>query len=188
MPVLRFRILLATFLLGLAPMVAGCEIADDLVSGTKSKLPDEFQVMNQPPLSLPPDYGLQPPRPGAERPSRTEPTESARQAVFGIKDAGLYRSGDVSAANWTIGERALLTRAGANRAEPGIRRILNDEATAIAPEDRSLTEKLLFMGAEDTSTDEMLNPGEEYRRIHDQPAPTAPDTETPKDDETFGYE
>ncbi|MCE2510354.1 MAG: DUF3035 domain-containing protein [Alphaproteobacteria bacterium] len=179
---------LSVLLLGLVPAITGCQLAEDLVYGTKSRPPDEFQVVNQPPLSMPPDYGLRPPKPGATRPNTAEPAQRARQAVFGIDDEKLHPLDETSVASRTIGERALLSRAGATRANPEIRRILNTEGAAIAQEDRSLTEQLLFMDAQEKPTDETLDPIEEYRRIYGQPVPSAPSTDTGQDDPIFGYE
>ena len=190
-PVPCARAFLSIFFLGLATVITGCEgtqIVDDLIYGTKSKPPDEFQVVNQPPLSMPPDYGLRPPKPGAERPGTTKPNERARQAVFGIENPNLYREDGTNVTSRTIGERALLGRSSSVQANPDIRRILNAEGTIVAEEDRSLTEQLLFMNEQKTPSDEILDPVEEYRRIYGQPVPSAPGTGTEEDEHTFGYE
>ncbi len=175
-------------LLGFGPMIGGCQIAEDLVYGTKSRPPDEFQVVNQPPLSMPPDYGLRPPQPGAGRANTVEPAQRARQAVFGIKDQNPYQSSEAGAANRTAGEHALLNRSGATQANPDIRRILNSEGSVVAEKDRSLTEQLLFMDEQEEPSDETLDPIEEYRRIYGQPVPSAPNTGAEQDDPIFGYE
>lgn len=169
-------------------MVGGCQIAEDLVYGTKSRPPDEFQVVNQPPLSMPPDYGLRPPQPGATRANTAEPAQRARQAVFGINDQNPYQADEASAANRTVGEQALLARSGATQVNPDIRRILNAEGSVVAEKDRSLTEQLLFMDEQEQPTDETLDPIEEYRRIYGQPVPSAPSTGAEQDDPIFGYE
>ncbi len=168
--------------------MAGCQIADDLIYGTKSKPPDEFQVVNQPPLSMPPDYGLRPPKHGAKRPNAVEPAESSRQAVFGIKDDRPYGGDTTDVASRTSGERALLSRAGALQVDPGIRRVLNEEGTGPVEDSRSLAEELLFMGEDEKKDETLLDPVEEYRRIYDQPVPSAPGTEADDDEPTFGYE
>ena len=36
--------------------------------------PDEFAVIDRPPLSMPPDFSLRPPTPGAPRPQETDPS------------------------------------------------------------------------------------------------------------------
>ena len=46
---------------------------EDLKStfGLNKRAPDEFAVPTRAPLSLPPDYSLRPPEPGAPRPNQT---------------------------------------------------------------------------------------------------------------------
>src|SRR5690554_5294054 len=43
----------------------------------------EFTVVKRAPLSLPPEYALRPPEPGAPRPQEPSPTAQARQQVLG---------------------------------------------------------------------------------------------------------
>ena len=49
--------------------------------GASKAAPDEFRVVTRAPLSMPPDYGLVAPQPGAPRPQETDVRESARQIV-----------------------------------------------------------------------------------------------------------
>jgi len=72
-------------LLVLAPALlalAGC--GDELRKsfGLGKNAPDEFQVVRRAPLSLPPDFSLRPPQPGAVRPQEGSTTEQARRAVL----------------------------------------------------------------------------------------------------------
>ncbi|MEL0015072.1 MAG: DUF3035 domain-containing protein, partial [Rhodospirillales bacterium] len=47
----------------LVAMTAGCgSVKDEL--GLEKKAPDEFTVVRNAPLSLPPNYNLRPPKPG----------------------------------------------------------------------------------------------------------------------------
>ncbi len=43
--------------------------------------PDEFAVESRAPLTIPPDYDLRPPQPGASRPQETTAAEKARRAI-----------------------------------------------------------------------------------------------------------
>ena len=52
-------------LVALIISVGGCEGVRE-AAGIAKKAPDEFAVVTRAPLSMPPDYGLRPPRPGAE--------------------------------------------------------------------------------------------------------------------------
>ncbi len=45
--------------------------------------PNEFAVTRQPPLTIPPDYALRPPRPGAPRPQEVGASAQALAVMFG---------------------------------------------------------------------------------------------------------
>ncbi len=62
--------------------LAGCDGFKEQLGLTKQS-PDEFRVVSRAPLSLPPDYSLVPPAPGAPRPQEGTATDQARTAVFG---------------------------------------------------------------------------------------------------------
>jgi hypothetical protein len=65
-----------------AGALGGCgEVRRSL--GMEKRAPDEFAVVTRAPLSLPPDYSLRPPEPGAPRPQEQASTVAARAAVFG---------------------------------------------------------------------------------------------------------
>jgi len=80
-----------------------------------SNSPDEFAVQRQAPLSVPPDFALVPPQPGAPRPAQGTAAQEALDALFGGPAA---RSGT---------ETSLLQRAGAP--DEGIRSAVGDPAT-----------------------------------------------------------
>ena len=74
--------------------------------GFEKNPPDEFQVISRAPLSMPPDFALRPPDPGAPRPQEQSPREQAQTVVFGSGGTTTY-TGDGSP-----GEAALLQQAG----------------------------------------------------------------------------
>src|SRR5438067_188705 len=43
--------------------------------------PDEFAVESRAPLTMPPDFNLRPPQPGAARPQEKSPGQQARQTI-----------------------------------------------------------------------------------------------------------
>lgn len=89
--------------------------------GLEQEAPDEFMVLSRPPLNVPPDFSLRPPGTDmGENGTRT--IGEARQAVF----ASSSSSGGASDA----ATRELLKNAGADRADPSIRRILTQEHNA----------------------------------------------------------
>ncbi len=103
--------------------------------------PDEFAVVQQAPLSLPPDFTLRPPQPGAARPQDVAATNAAESTVFGLKqEPGAAR---LQAAA-SPAEAVFLARAGAANAEPGIRATLDAETRSLISADRHWVDHLLF--------------------------------------------
>lgn len=78
------RLTLAILLLGSAVALSACGGETRKMLGLGKTPPDEFTVVKRAPLSLPPNYALRPPEPGAARPQEPSPTEQARQQVFGL--------------------------------------------------------------------------------------------------------
>src|SRR3546814_3989738 len=66
---------------GLALAVSACGGFRENLGLTKQS-PDEFRVVSRAPLTLPPDYNLRPPEPGAPRPQVGTPSQQAERAVF----------------------------------------------------------------------------------------------------------
>ncbi len=78
-----FRILA---LLPALVLLGGCGEEMRKSLGLGKNAPDEFQVVRRAPLSLPPDFQLRPPQPGAARPQEGSTTDQARSAVLGQSD------------------------------------------------------------------------------------------------------
>jgi hypothetical protein len=156
--------LLLVAALGVATLpLGGCDSFNRAIGKTRV-IPDEFQVVSNAPLAIPPDYALRPPRVG-NGPEQTSVTEQARETVF--------RAGDTSAAGpaapsakLSPGEQDLLRQAGANNVPSDIRQTVDADPSEGVPFDRGLVDKLLFWSGPTTppSTD-TLNPGEEASRI-----------------------
>ena len=77
--------------------------------------PDEFQVSRQAPLVIPPDFGLNPPNPGAPRPQDSDASQQALDALFG------------GPAPRSAIEKDAVQRAGTS--QPGIRSAVGDPGT-----------------------------------------------------------
>ena len=123
-----------------ALIVTGCDGAREAI-GIGKQSPDEFAVVTRAPLSMPPDYGLRPPQPGVDRPQEEKVTDSARDLI--VKSANSNASTrTVSTAS--LGETALLSKAGATNPDPSIRREINRESSILATEDDSFTDSLIF--------------------------------------------
>ena len=126
------RMLTAAILIGAAGL-AGCQSTQKALGMTKIT-PDEFRVVTKAPLVLPPDYSLRPPAPGEPRPQELLPESAARAAVLGARE-GLERSD---------GEKYLVGRAGAERADPLIRYVVDDEFGDVAHKDKSFADFIMF--------------------------------------------
>tara|TARA_E500000331_G_scaffold239133_1_gene229462 strand:+ start:2528 stop:3130 length:603 start_codon:yes stop_codon:yes gene_type:complete len=120
--------------------LSACENARDAM-GIGKKSPDEFSVVTRAPLSIPPDLGLRPPQPGAERQQEKAVTDSARELLVKSTGATTPRHGAPSTSR---GEAALLANAGATNADPAIRRKLSRDSSILATEDDSFADRLIF--------------------------------------------
>jgi hypothetical protein len=127
---------------GLLVGMTGCD-NPKRVLGLEREAPDEFAVVTRAPLSLPPEYSLTPPNPGAPRPQEGTTRDQARRVITGTPDlpgaAGQGMPGGI-----TPGEQALLTRAGTDQAIPDIRRVVDEETSALAAESEGFADRLLF--------------------------------------------
>jgi hypothetical protein len=105
--------------------------------GLTRDAPDEFQVTTRAPLSMPPDFTLRPPRPGASRPQELTQQQQAEAAL--VPDAAL--NPPTRAAN-SAGQQALVTAAG-RPAPANIRAQVDNEASQDTPS-QSFTDHLMF--------------------------------------------
>ena len=129
---------LLVLVIGAAALLSGCDSARKVFSNPKNP-PDEFVVYSRPPLSLPPDYGLRPPQPGAARPQRVSPTDEAQKAILGKSASRKQQPVQGSA-----GVHALLRDTGGTNANPEIRQIIDQETSILAKEDVAFIDKLIF--------------------------------------------
>ncbi len=132
-------------LLAAALALGGCGEARKVLGWEKAP-PDEFRIVSRAPLTVPPDFGLRPPAPGAARPNEASAQDAARTAVFGAERPASQTaaSGRAGAAPVSAGEQQLLGRIGADRIDPGIREQIDRETQSLAEADRSFVDRLLF--------------------------------------------
>jgi len=148
--------------------LAGCEQTKKSL-GLGKQPPDEFQVVRQAPLSVPPDFGLRPPEPGAPRPQEEEPRDQAEAILIG--DAAV-------AAESSPGIAEILTQAGASEADPSIRRQINED-NALLADDISFTERLVFWRESAANPGVVVDPEAEAQRLAENAASGAPPTTGP---------
>lgn len=96
-------------LMGSAVLLSGCGGNSDLARnfGFVRDAPDEYTVTTQPPLSMPPDFALRPPRPGAPRPQ----TKSERMAAAEALDPQIALENNAPT-GLSPGQQALVAQAG----------------------------------------------------------------------------
>lgn len=163
----------------LAVMLAGCSGAKEQM-GLGRSAPDEFMVVKRAPLSMPPDYTLAPPRPGAPRPQEQTPYIAAKEAVFGEPAVAAAPVGDVQ------GDNIILQQAGAEYANPDIRRVVDAETAEMVKDSKSVAKKLIGIGS-DGMEESVLDPVEESKRlenINGTPADYAPEEEEKEEAQT----
>lgn len=154
-------------------LVSGCEKAREAFGLTKQP-PDEFEVVTRAPLQLPPDFGLRPPRPGAQRPQEATVREEARRLLVDTS-AGAARAklpGGLSP-----GENAILKRAGADDADPQIRQLVSREYSILEAEDRTLFDRVLFWRETPERPGTVIDAEKEAQRLRENAAVGAPPTQ-----------
>ena len=125
--------------------LSGCSGVKKQLGLSKSQ-PDEFRVVSRAPLSLPPNFALRPPQPGATRPQEGTATQQARTAVFRADDGqGTSLLGAQAAADGrSLGEQALLNAAGALNSDSSIRATVDNETQQINEDSIDFIDNLVF--------------------------------------------
>jgi hypothetical protein len=140
--------------LAAATAASGCASVNRAL-GSARTAPDEFRVVTQAPLTLPPDYSLRPPRPGETRPEELQPTQDARAALFGQEIAQ----------GASQGERTLVSNAGAEAVDPNIRDQIDYESQGIVRRNEAFVDRLLSFGGSGAAPAAPLNAEQEAARL-----------------------
>lgn len=146
--------------------LTGCEETKRVFGKTK-EAPDEFAVYRRAPLSLPPDSDLRPPTPGVSRPQVVNPRDQAR-AALGLSakktdKVDLSKSEDIT--RLSNGERALLALTGANKANPQIRKLVEEKTADLYETNETFTDKMVFWRSKKKGV--ALDPQKELKRIRE---------------------
>lgn len=164
----RLSKLLPLLAAALLPGLTACSGDLERTFGLTRDAPDEFTVTTRAPLSMPPDYALTPPRPGASRPQELSVQQAAEAAL--VPESALSGSG---AGPESTGQQALVSEAGPT-APADIRDRVNNEQKLDTPR-RGLTEKLEFWkSAPEPGT--ALDPAAESQRLRENAALGQPPT------------
>lgn len=157
-----FRLTRAAFGVALALALGACENIKEQLGLTKSS-PDEFSVLTSAPLTLPPDYRLRPPQPGAERPQQVSVQEQVKAALYNASP----KAAGAGAA--TAGESALLARAGSREQDSAIRAIINRDNAIYAEESGSFVDSIIFW-RDPQSPDSVVDAAKEGQRLQEAEA------------------
>jgi hypothetical protein len=174
MQILYFRRVrcVSVLLLASAVLLPGCE-ASKLARtfGLSRDAPDEFTVTTRAPLSMPPEFALRPPRPGAPRPQEQSERNQAEEALAPRLALGQAQGGE------SAGQSALLQQAGP-AAATDIRRQVDRDAQ-LANTNTGFVDRLLNHTGP-TGTQTAVNAQKEAERIRQNAAlgqsPTAGET------------
>jgi hypothetical protein len=157
-------IFLAIPILAMLTACSGNDVRSTL--GLEYEEPDEFVVLSRPPLSVPPEFNLRPPKPGQE-PKSGNPQAAARKALLGSepKPATLDEVEQpavdtavtpvLSSDATSNGESLLLQKTGAAKADPDIRKKLGVDTSK--PKPASAAKRLI----------EKINPSEKAEPLVD---------------------
>ena len=189
------RLLRTAILLGAAAALSGCSTLQE-AAGSSKEPPDEFAIVTKAPLVIPPDYNLRPPKPGAAPTNQVAPTDAAQQALIGADTATVAAA---MPGNSSMGEKILLTHAGAQNADPTIRQDLVADDTALQTSSDSFTNQVLFWQAPPT-TEAPVDADTAAGQVHAdhpmgsqatqqqaQPDNTTPDDDSKKKSEDHGW-
>lgn len=167
---MTFRLLMIS---GLALGLSACGGFRDQL-GLDKQSPDEFRVVSRAPLTVPPDFQLRPPEPGAPRPQVGTPTQQAERAVFRNSQS----AGTNQQVARTLGEQALVSAAGGEQADPNIRQIVNRETNQINEESDHFVDALVFWNVQGPAG-AIVDPSAEVRRLQENAALGKPATTGP---------
>lgn len=110
-------------LVSLTGLLTGCDTARQTL-GLDPTPPDEFTIMKYAPLSMPPEYTLRPPVKGGSNAVQATETKP------------------ISTETLSPAQKALLNKAGAGKADHGIKAKLKAEGSEVSEEEATLAEKI----------------------------------------------
>lgn len=144
--------------------------------GLKRDAPDEFRVISKPPLSIPPNFNLRPPREGESALPQSAMRDEAKEILFAPE-------GQENAVTKNNGEEILLQKIGIGSGDPDIRKVLHEEQQQYSPEEeenKGFFKKILSKNPAE-KPDPIVNAKKESKRIRDNVKNNKPITkgETP---------
>ena len=155
----------------LAVVLSACSsLKNELGMGRNS--PDEFMVVKRAPLTLPPEYTLRPPVASDKTKIDEGTIGKAREVLMGkTKDSVTKGAAEIT----------LLSKVGAETANPDIRKMIDEDNGYIFIENRTIVNKLIFWDDEYPSPDKIpasvVDPKAEAKRLKKNKAEGKPANE-----------
>jgi Protein of unknown function (DUF3035) len=146
-----------------APLAA-CSADLTRTFGFTRDSPDEFTVTTQAPLTIPPDYTIRPPRPGAPRPQDVPDQVAAQEAL--IPQAALTSGSDSAALS--PGQQALIQQAGPPP-PANIRTQIAQEQSQLNGGGQSFADRLMFWRSQQPAGI-AVDPQKESQRLREDAA------------------
>jgi hypothetical protein len=136
--------------------------------GLEKTVPNEFDVVENAPLAIPPDFNLRPPRPGVGPSQAVSSETQAKETIF--RAGG--NSGGIAApdSQFSAGEQDILRAAGAQTSPGDIRQVVNQEAAEGQPFNRNFVQRLLDHRPNKEQQKAVLDPVKETARLEDRNA------------------
>lgn len=144
-----------------AVLLSGCSEGLVRTFGLSRDAPDEFTVTTRAPLSMPPDYNLRPPRPGAPRPQEQSARQQAEEAIAPQLALGAPQGTS------SPGQSALLQEIGP--AAPSDIRAEVDRDAANGTANDSFIDKLLYW-RKPSNEAAQVDPSKESQRLRENAA------------------
>jgi hypothetical protein len=141
--------------------LGGCSDKMSRTFGLTRDAPDEYTVTTRAPLSMPPDYNLRPPRPGAARPQEQSEQQQAAEALVPQLALGTPQG------TTSPGQAALLQETGPPA--PGDIRREVDQDARLGSNDDSFIDKVLYWRKPSTKQAE-VDAGKESQRLRQNSA------------------
>ncbi len=153
-----FSVLSVTLLFA---FLTGCGEVRSML-GQNKQSPDEFAVLSQAPLSIPPNFTLRAPEPGAKRPQETSKKSDIKRIVLKSEASNAMNPNPIIGG--ASGEKSLRNLLGTSSAKSDIRRLLNEENKELIYANQRLINKLLKWPS-GSATRSLLDASAESERI-----------------------
>jgi hypothetical protein len=152
-------------LLSLIILLDGCSNSLKRSIGVLSSAPDEFMVVSNPSLVVPPNFTLRPPR-ATEISNAPSAHMKATETMMGKSVIAPRPATVTSATTASAGEQLLLQKAGTAKADPAIRQQLDKEHKKTQlPEDASMIDRIKKAPSHINKEKKLLDPAAERARL-----------------------